>query len=78
MSWCFAIINGRLAEIYLNKTKKEPIFLGHCYVEISDYKTKREQSWIAMDTAKFRFSYRNKEYKDLNNNKIFKLETDSE
>lgn len=40
MSWCFAIINGRLAEIYFNETKKGPKFLGHCYVEKSEYTTK--------------------------------------
>ena len=37
MTWCFALVNGRLAEIYFNKTKKDVRFLGHCYVEKSEY-----------------------------------------
>lgn len=74
MSWCFALINGRLAEIYFNKTKKGVKFLGHCYVEMSEYKTKREQKWIEMDTIKHRFVYRNKEYKGAFDNKIFELD----
>lgn len=65
MSWCFAKINGRLAEIYFNETKKGPKFLGHCYVEKSEYTTKNEQKWIEADSAKFKFSYRNKIYKRL-------------
>lgn len=62
MSWCFAIINGRLAEIYFNETKKGPKFLGHCYVEKLEYTTRKEQKWIEIDTAKFKFSYKNKKY----------------
>lgn len=65
MAWSFAFINGRLAEIYFNKTKRGPKFLGHCYVDKSEYETQREQNWIEMDTAKFRFAYRNKKYKRL-------------
>jgi len=40
--------------------------MGHAYVEREEYKTKREQKMIDMDIAKYRFSYRNKIYKDLN------------
>lgn len=65
MTWCFALVNGRLAEIYFNETTKGPKFLGHCYVGKSEYKTKREQKWIEIDTAKFKFAYRNKKYKRL-------------
>lgn len=65
MSWCFAIINGRLAEIYFNETKKGPKFLGHCYVKKSEYTTRKEQKWIETDTEKFKFSYRNKKYSRL-------------
>ena len=77
MSWCFATINGRLAEIYFNETKKGPKFLGHCYVQKSEYKTKREQKWIQENLVKHRFSYRNKQYKGCYDNKIFKLDSDS-
>lgn len=63
MSWCFAIINNKLAEIYFDKTKKGPKFLGHCYVKKEEFKTKQEQKWIKQDTEKFKFVYRNKKYK---------------
>ena len=64
MSWCFAIVNNRLAEIYFNKTKNgKPIILGHCYIKSEDYKTKQEQRWIARDTERIRVVYRNKKYK---------------
>lgn len=74
MGWCFAIVNGRLAEIYFNETRKGPNFQGHSYVEISEYETEREQKWIEIDTVKHRFVYRNKEYKGVLDNKIFKLD----
>lgn len=66
MNWCFAKINGKLAEIYFEKTKGEPDILGHAYVEISKYKTKKEQRWIEIETAKFQLTYRNKKYKRIN------------
>lgn len=65
MSWCFALINNRLAEIYFKRNKKGIKILGHCYMEKSEYKTKIEQKWTEKDIAKFRFSYRNKNYKRL-------------
>lgn len=65
MSWCFALINGRLAEIYFNETKRGIKFLGHCYVNRSEYVKKREQKWIEVDTANFKLSFRNKKYRRL-------------
>jgi len=64
MSWCFAIINNRLAEIYFNRKKigKSKI-MGHCYVKKEDFKAKEEQNAIKEDTAKYRFVYRKGEYK---------------
>jgi hypothetical protein len=65
MSWCFAIVNNRLAEIYFDKKKTgKPEIMGHCYVKREDFKTKGEQNAIKEDTAKYRFVYRNKEYKE--------------
>lgn len=66
MGWCFAKINGRLAEIYFEETKGEPDILGHAYVDANKYKAKKEQRWIAADTAKFQLTYKNKEYKRIN------------
>ncbi len=66
MGWCFAIINGRLAEIFFEPRKiGEPKILGHAYVKREEYKTKKEQTYIREDTAKFRLSYRNGLYKRL-------------
>jgi len=65
MSWCFAIINNKLAEIYFDKnlgsTKSK--IVAHCYVAEQDYLTKEEKIWIKRDTKKFRFTYRNGNYK---------------
>jgi len=66
MSWCFAIINNRLAEIFFEKGKTGAKITGHCYVQKVEYKMKREQKWIKEDTARLRFSYRNCRYKRLN------------
>jgi hypothetical protein len=52
MDWCFAIVNGKLSEIYFNKSKKGKIkMIGYCHVMKSDYKTKMEQKYILYDTA---------------------------
>ena len=62
MSWCFAIINNKFAEIYFNRKKNDQIEIkGHCYPKRDEFKTKTEQKWIAQDTKKFRFVYRNNE-----------------
>ncbi len=58
--WCFAIINGRLAEISFHK--KYGIY-GHCYVRRGEY-GKREQKMIDADIKKCRFIYRKGYYID--------------
>jgi len=72
MSWCFAKVNGRLAEIYFDREdiEDEPKMMGHCYVSADEYKTKKEQKWIEQDTKRYQFSYRNKVYRDKIKNKI--------
>ena len=67
MNWCFAIINGGLAEIFFEKKVKKIKFLGHCFVKIEEYKTKKELEWIDEDTKRHKFTYRKEEYKRLNN-----------
>lgn len=49
MGWCFALINGKLAEIFFDQKKNERIFFGHAYVKESEYKSKREKIWIGKD-----------------------------
>ena len=64
MFWCFAILNGRLAEIHFKKTIRGPRIFGHCYVKKSEYKSKKEQRMIKEDTAKVNLVYRNGKYTD--------------
>ncbi|MBI3335936.1 MAG: hypothetical protein HY001_05635 [Candidatus Portnoybacteria bacterium] len=68
MPWCFAIVNGRLAEIYFHERKRGMQISAHCYVKREEYRTKQEQKWIEKDTEKFRFVYREEGYK-----RIFKV-----
>lgn len=63
MSWCFAIVNNKLAEIYFKDWKKRSQIYAHCYVQKEEYKTKAEQKWILVDTKQCRFSYRKGKYK---------------
>ena len=68
--WSFAIVNGKLAEIYFEKIKGRLVFNGHCYIKKSEYKTKKEQNYIESDTNKYIFSFRNGKYKDKNTGRI--------
>lgn len=64
MSWCFAIINNHLAEIfYEGENPKSMKISGHAYVNKSEYTTKKEKEWIANDTKKLNFSYHQGIYK---------------
>ena len=67
MSWNFGLVNGRLAEIFFKNGKGPKVLRAeaHCYVDKKDYKTKKEQAWIAKEIKLFRFSYRNKKYASL-------------
>lgn len=65
MYWSFAIINGRLAEVYFDKKKDGPKFLGHCYVKRSDYTHKSELKQIDHDTKTTKLRYYGKKYANL-------------
>lgn len=66
MSWCFAVINGRTAEIYFDVEKNEQSKIwGHAYVKLQEFTAKREQNQIRKDTERFRFSYRKGAYRRL-------------
>ncbi|MDR3642821.1 MAG: hypothetical protein P4L74_04315 [Candidatus Doudnabacteria bacterium] len=64
MNWCFAIVNGKLSEIHFEKGKQPKVF-GHCYVQPSEYKTKKEKNWIKEDIKRFRFTYKKGKYKEV-------------
>jgi len=59
--WCFAMVNGRLAEIHFDK--KYGVF-GHCYVKKKEYTTKKEQEMIKADIKKCQFICRGGYYFD--------------
>ena len=64
--WAFALINGRLTEFDFEIIRgKFYMGMGHCYVKRSEYKTKYEQKMIDKDIKKYRFTYRNKQYRRL-------------
>lgn len=60
--WCFAEVNGKLAEIYFEKRRGKNEVYAHCFVQKKEYKTKRELRWIEEDTKKFKFIYKNGKY----------------
>lgn len=72
MNWCFAIINGKLAEIYFETGERKPKILGHAFVKKEEFKTKSEQKYIKEDTLKFKFSYKNGKYQDIGTHEIYK------
>lgn len=75
MSWSFAIINNKLAEVHFKKDGKTITFLGHCYVKASDYKTKKEQKYIKEDTEELKLTFRNQKYSDKNPRPGWKIKT---
>jgi len=58
--WCFAKVNGRLAEIHFDK--KYGVY-AHCYIKREEY-SKQEQKMIDEDIKKCRFIYRKGYYLD--------------
>ena len=75
MNWSFALINNRLAEVFYEKKKNKIEVLGHCYIDASDYKTKKEQKWIEEDPKKLNLSYYKKRYKSKIPNLPIKITT---
>jgi hypothetical protein len=73
MGWSFAIVNGRLAEIYFERKNNKLVMNGHRYVKAGEFTTKKEREHIRKDTAEYRFSFRNKWYRDMNNGRRIPL-----
>ena len=76
MGWCFAIVNGKLAEIFFERKKGKLLFLGHAYISESEYKTKKEKQWIKSDTKKYNFNYRKDKYYDQKTGIIYPIVKD--
>ena len=72
MSWNFAIINKKLAELYFDdKRGSNRVPHGHCYVNRDEFTTKREQKEIETDIKKYMFTYRSKKYRNILTGEIF-------
>jgi hypothetical protein len=71
MSWAFAIINNRLAEMYFEKKGKVFVMEGHCYVKREEFTTKSELKDIDTDTKKHVLSYRKGVYRDKLSGLVF-------
>lgn len=64
--WCFAMLNGRPAEIYFRRRPgRLPEVLGHCYVRRSEFRTKKERQQIDRDMRHVRLSYRHRVYRSM-------------
>jgi len=55
-------IIGWLNSIFTKTKKGKSTTRGHCYVEESEFTTKKEKQDILEDTKRYRFTYRNKKY----------------
>ena len=63
--WVFALINGRLAEIWFEKGKGTAGIFAHGYVDRKSFMTIKEQKMIDSDIKTNRLSYRNKKYRRI-------------
>ncbi len=62
MSWCFGVVNNKLAEVYFENEGGNLRFHSHCYVKKSEYKTKTELKWIDKDIKRIVLTYRKGKY----------------
>jgi hypothetical protein len=60
--WCFAKVNGKLAEIYFEEKRGKNEIYAHCFVDKKNYKTKTEKKWIEEDLKRVNLSFKNKKY----------------
>lgn len=63
--WAFAIVNNKLSEIFFKVKNNKMVVYAHCYVKEEEYKARWEKKAINDDTAKYKFTWRKKEYKRI-------------
>lgn len=63
MDWCFATVNKKLAEIYFEEKNGKIKFLGHCYADEKDFRSKEDKEFIKKDTANLKLVYRKGKYR---------------
>lgn len=62
-----------MAEIFVEEDNGEISLIGHCYADVSEYKTEREQRWIEEDTKHWQLSYRKKRYRNKLTGEVYEL-----
>lgn len=60
--WSYALINGRLGEIYLDRKHDKIIYEGHSYLRPNERLTLREAASLQHDVARTQLSYYHKQY----------------
>ncbi len=63
--WSYAIINGRLGEIYFDRKKGRIIYEGHTYLHPNEHLTLREAAALQHDVWHTHLSYYRKKYRHL-------------
>ena len=57
-AWSFALVNGRLAEVFFKIKKGKTIIDGHTPVKREIYYRKHDQRLIDSDTKKYKLTFR--------------------
>lgn len=60
--WSYALINGRLGEIYFDRKRGKIIYEGHSYIGPNERLTKREANDLQHDVNHTQLSYYRKQY----------------
>ncbi len=63
--WSYALINGRLGEIYFDCKHGKIIYEGHSYLRKDERLTLREAAALQHDVARTQLSYYRKKYRSL-------------
>ena len=61
--WSYALINGRLGEIYFDHKHGKIIFEGHCYLGKDERLTLREAAELQHDVARTQLTYYRHHYR---------------
>lgn len=65
MCWSYALINGRLAEIYFDKKGGKIVFEGHSYISPTETFTKVEARALEHDIQTTQLTYYAKHYRRI-------------
>lgn len=60
--WSYALINGRLGEIYFDRKRGKIIYEGHSYLRPNERLTLREAAALQHDVDRTQLSYYRKQY----------------